>query len=204
MDNKRRRYLLDEEEPRLLSVLAGSLAHLRRPVIVAIGTGMRRGDQLNLRKEQVDLQRNVLWVPNSKSGKEYPVPMNAEVRTIMLELVRENLGSAYVFVNPKTGKPYADLKKGFAEACRLAGIRNLRWHDLRHTFGTRLGEAGFSEATIAELMGHSSVATTRRYTHGTERAKREAVEAARTRTGQACPIPAPKEEQRPKLAAVNA
>jgi integrase len=52
---------------------------------------------------------------------------------------------------------------------------------LRHTFGTRLAEAGHSEATIAELMGHSEPKTTRRYTHGTERAKRSAVEAASTR-----------------------
>ena len=69
----------------------------------------------------------------------------------------------------------------FASACREAGIRDLRWHDLRHTLGTRLAEAGHSEATLAELMGHSEPKTTRRYTHGTERAKRAAVEAASTR-----------------------
>jgi len=72
-------------------------------------------------------------------------------------------------MNPKTNKPYADLKKAFGTACRLAGIRDLHWHDLRHTFGTRLAEAGCSEATIAELMGHSDPQTTRRYTHGTDR-----------------------------------
>ena len=55
--------------------------------------------------------------------------------------------------------------------------------DLRHTFGTRLAEAGCSEATISELMGHTDPQTTRRYTHGTDRAKREAVEAARPRVG---------------------
>lgn len=60
---------------------------------------------------------------------------------------------------------------------------DLRWHDLHHTFGTGLAEAGHSEATIAELMGHSDPKTTRRYTHGTLRAKGEAVEAARTRSG---------------------
>ena len=57
----------------------------------------------------------------------------------------------------------------------------MHWHDLRHTFGTRLAEAGCSEATISELMGHTDLKTTRRYTYGTDRAKRQAVEAARPR-----------------------
>ena len=129
----------------------------------------------------MDFQRNVIRVPNSKTGKGYPVPMNEDVRRVMLELARENPGSEHLFVNPDTGQPYRDLKKGFAEACRLAGITDLHWHDLRHTFGTRLAEAGCSEATIAELMGHTDPKTTRRYTHGTGRAKREAVEAVRLR-----------------------
>ena len=63
-------------------------------------------------------------------------------------------------------------------------IRGLHWHDLRHTFGTRLAEAGCSEATISEPMGHTDPKTTRRYTHGTDRAKREAIEAARPRVGE--------------------
>jgi integrase len=194
-DNKRTRYLLDEEEYRLLSILTGPRAHSRPLMIVAIGTGMRRGDQFNLRWEQIDFQRDVVHVPNSKTGKDYDVPMNEDVRNVLLQLRRESQGSEHVFVNQETGKPYTDLKKAFRMACRLARIENLRWHDLRHTFGTRLGEAGFSEAVIAELMGHSSVSTTRRYTHGTARAKRAAVEAARVRPQTACHNPATDEKQ---------
>jgi integrase len=153
--------------------------HLRPLVTLTIGTGMRRGDQLNLRWEKVDFQRDVIYVPNSKTGKDYTVPMNADVRDTLLQLRRLANRSGYVFINPDTGKPYTDLKKAFGTACRLAGIRDLHWHDLRHTFGTRLAEAGCSEATIAELLGHSDPQTTRRYKHATERAKRAAVEAAR-------------------------
>ncbi|HEX8722120.1 MAG TPA: tyrosine-type recombinase/integrase [Pyrinomonadaceae bacterium] len=72
--------------------------------------------------------------------------------------------------------------RAFNAACGAAGIEGLRWHDLRHTFGTRLAEAGCSEATIAELMGHTDPKTTRRYTHATDRAKHAAVEATRPRT----------------------
>jgi integrase len=80
----------------------------------------------------------------------------------------------------------------------------LRWHDLRHTFGTRLAEVGCSEATIAELMGHTDLKTTRRYTHGTDRAKREAVEAVRLKAQTVCHNPATDGKQPPKLVAVSA
>src|SRR6266567_2874443 len=88
-------------------------------------------------------------------------------------------------------------------ACRLAGIHNLHWHDLRHTFGTRLAEAGFSEATIADLMGHSDPETTRRYTHATDRAKRAAVEAVRITAPRVCHNFATTQERPPLLVAVN-
>lgn len=204
VDNKRTRYLLDEEEPLLLAQCVDERAHLGRMIVVAIGTGMRKGDQLGLRWSKVDFQRGVIYVANQKTGKEYTVPMNRDVREAMISLRREaTAGAEFVFVNPKTGGPYGDVKRGFAWACDKAGIRDFRWHDLRHTFGTRLGEAGCSEATIAELMGHTSVATTRRYTHGTEQAKRLAVDAAMMRAGKACPKYAPKEKRPPKLMAVS-
>jgi integrase len=101
----------------------------------------------------------------------------------------------HVFINPKTGGPYTDLKNGFGNACRLAGITGLRWHDLRHTFGTRLAKDGNSEAAIMELMGHTSGSTTRRYTHATERAKRTAVESARAGAREACHNPATNEKR---------
>jgi integrase len=203
LDNKRLRYLLDEEEPQLMAQLVDTLAHLRPLVIVAIGTGMRRGDQLNLLWVKVDFQRNVIYVPNSKTGRDYPLPMNEDVRGVMLQLRRELKGSDHVFVNKDTGKPYRDLKKGFLRACELAGIKNLHWHDLRHTFGARLAEAGYSEAVIAEMMGHTDPKTTRRYTHATERGKLAAVESIRRSAGETRPIYAPNEKQPPTLVAVN-
>jgi integrase len=189
-DGRRQRYLLDEEEPRLFAQLDGERAHLRSMVIVAVGTGMRLGDQLRLKKSKVDFQRNVVLVPNSKTGRDYHVPMNPEVRESLLAHARSNLSSEYLFVNPKTGAPFTCIKRAFKTACDKAQITDLHWHDLRHTFGTRLAEAGCSEATIAALMGHTDPATTRRYTHATDRAKHAAVEAARPRAAAAEPEPA--------------
>ncbi|HEV8189563.1 MAG TPA: tyrosine-type recombinase/integrase, partial [Pyrinomonadaceae bacterium] len=107
----------------------------------------------------------------------------------------------YVFINPDTAKPYTDVKHAFRTACQLMEIENLHWHDLRHTFGTGLAEAGCSEATIADLMGHSDPQTTRRYTHATDRAKRAAVEAVRL---SVCHNPATKQERPPLQVAVSA
>ena len=119
------------------------------------------GNQLNLRWEKVNFQRGAVYVPNSKTGKDYTVPMNEDVRATLLRLQFGRNRSDYVFVNRRSGKPYKDLKRSFAKDCE-AKIDDLQWHDLRHTFGTRLAEAGCSEATIAALMGHSDPAATRR------------------------------------------
>jgi len=97
---------------------------------VAIGTGMRRGDQLNLRWEKIDFQRNVIHVPNSKTGRDYTVPMNQDVRNELLALRKLAAKGDYVFTDPSTGKSFTEIKRAFHTACRLAGIVNLRWHDL--------------------------------------------------------------------------
>jgi integrase len=203
LNNKRVRYLLDEEAPRLLAALTGPRTHLRPLVIVALGTGMRRGDQLNLRWEKVDFQRNVIYVPNSKTGRDYTVPMNQDVREELLAIRRTAAKSEYVFVNSTTGKPFTEIKRAFKTACRIAGITNLRWHDLRHTFGTKLGDAGYPESTIAQLMGHATVEMAFRYTHATEHGKRAAVEAARIAHSGVCHNPATNDQRPVLLAAVS-
>jgi integrase len=82
-NNKRVRYLLDEEEHQLLSVLTGPRGHLLPLVVIAIGTGMRRGDLFNLTWEQIDFQRGLISEPNSKTGRDYSVPMNEDVKATL-------------------------------------------------------------------------------------------------------------------------
>ena len=79
--------------------------------------------------------------------------------------------------NERTKTRINEVKKAFGTALKIAGIKGLVWHDLRATFGTRLGEAGYDAFTIAALMGHSQIQTTARYVRATERNKRAAVEA---------------------------
>ena len=66
-------------------------------------------------------------------------------------------------------------EKAFSTACRQAGITDFRFHDLRHTFGTRLADAGVDVVKIKELMGHASIVTTMRYIHATDQGKRGAI-----------------------------
>ncbi|MGB2667550.1 MAG: site-specific integrase [Candidatus Acidiferrum sp.] len=73
--------------------------------------------------------------------------------------------SEFVFYNQKTGKPFIDLSAGLQLACKKAGITGVTWHTLRHTFASRLLERGADIMTVKELLGHSTVIVTMRYTH---------------------------------------
>jgi integrase len=89
--------------------------------------------------------------------------MNSEVRQILLDLCKGKKPDDYVWINPVTEEPYTDIKRSFSGACEDAKIEGLVWHDLRATFGTRLGEAGYNAYDIANLMGHANLSTSQRY-----------------------------------------
>jgi integrase len=73
------------------------------------------------------------------------------------------------------GRPIGSVRKAFKAACRRAGIKNMRFHDLRHTFATRLVLSGVDLATVSKLLGHSSIQMTMRYSHPTPEALKNAV-----------------------------
>jgi integrase len=171
-DNERTRYLSYEEEAGLMQALAAE-DQLRRIVTLAINTGMRRGEIFSLCWPDVDFARGVIYVRHTKTGKDRAVPMNVIGRAALEEQQRT---SEHVFVSPRTGGPYVDIKRAFTAALQQAGIEDFRFHDLRHTAATRLADTGADVFTIAEILGHSSLAMTKRYTHATDEAKQRAVE----------------------------
>ncbi len=206
-DNERNRYLSDEEEPRLLSVLTGPRASLRPLVVLAIHTGMRRGELLSLRWANVDFERGLVHVMNShreqtKSGHSRSIPMNRIAKEQLLSLHRDTGDTEYVFVNRATGKPRADVKTG-RSACRDAGLEDFRFHDLRHTAATRLGDAGVDTRRIMAILGHRCMQTSARYTHATDDGLRRAIETLAQRQKQTDAKVPTVSEQRPPLAAVN-
>ncbi|MEP7342253.1 MAG: site-specific integrase [Acidobacteriota bacterium] len=177
LNNRRERYLSVEEEKRLVTLLIGRRAYLRPIVILALNTGMRRGEILNLEWWQVDFGSNRLIVTKTKSGKPRHIPMNQIVKESLLDL-RQTCKGKYVFESQKKpGHPIMEPKKAFNSALKDAGIENFRFHDLRHTAGTRLAEAGADAFTIKDILGHASIQTSSIYVHATDEGKRRAVVA---------------------------
>jgi excisionase family DNA binding protein len=172
-DNLKERILTPDEERRLLEHCAD---HLKPIILVALHTGMRRGEVLGLKWEQVDFRQGQIKVEKTKSGKTRFIPINSELLETLRELKKKDGKSEYLFVNPETGNPLKDVKTAFKAASRRAGILKFRFHDCRHTFATRLVESGVDLITVKELLGHSTVKVTERYTHSSRDSKREAVE----------------------------
>jgi integrase len=171
-------------------VLTGPRADLRPLVILAIHTGMRRGELLSLRWANVDFERGLIHVMNSqreqtKSGHSRSIPINAIARRELLGLHRETGHTEHVFFNDKTKRPRTDLKNGFGTACVIAGLNDFRFHDLRHTAATRLADAGTNTREIMAILGHRCIQTSARYTHATDAGLRRAMEALAQRQTRA-------------------
>ncbi|MGC2330798.1 MAG: site-specific integrase [Candidatus Acidiferrales bacterium] len=170
--NIHRRIVSIEEEGKLLRDAAPFLQDL---IVFGLNTGLRTGEIFSLQWSHVDFEKDVLNVFAPKTGKTRPVPINSEARRVVeaWALGRKN---DFVFYNHDTGKPFVDLKAGFALACRKAGISGVTWHTLRHTFASRLVDRGVDIVTVQQLLGHSTVTITMRYTHTNLDSKRAAVE----------------------------
>ncbi len=170
-NNRRVRYLESEEIDKLLRECSG---HLNPIVTTALNTGMRRGEILNLKWEDVDIHQRLIYIIHSKSGEKREIPINSLLLELLKRL-RRSSRSDYVFCH-EDGSPFSKVDKGFRGACKRAGIKNLRFHDLRHTFASHLVMNGVDLKTIQELLGHKSLEMTLRYAHLSPDHKRRAVD----------------------------
>ena len=171
-DNLKERILTKGEQDRLLEA---SSERLRSILIIALNTGMRLGEILSLRWNQIDLINRKIRVERTKSKKIRIISINSPLFNELSKL-NKSAKSEHLFLNRGTGRPLTTVKKAFKTACRRAGISDLRFHDLRHTFATRLVERGVDLITVKELLGHSSVTITERYTHSFHEQKKKAVD----------------------------
>jgi integrase len=171
-DNKRLRYLSKEECQALINACE---PHLKPIVITALNTGMRKGEILNLRWDaNIDLRHGFILLDKTKNGERREIPINDTLRGVLQGITRR-LDISHVFYDNFTGKPYGDVKRAFATACRRAGIKDFRFHDLRHTFASHLVMAGVDLTTVKELLGHKTLTMTLRYAHLAPSHKVEAV-----------------------------
>lgn len=171
--NFRETILSLEEEEALLKKCPKRLLPI---VQVALNTGMRRGEILGLRWNQVDLAAKTIKLSQTKSGKPRVVPINALLLDVLVRQKEKTGYSEFVFLNRATRKPFQDVKRAFNTAATNVGIEGLRFHDLRHTFASRLVAAGVDLITVKDLLGHHSVKVTERYTHTNAEQKKKAVE----------------------------
>jgi integrase len=153
--------------------------HLTPLVLLALNTGLRRGELFRLQWQDVQFKRRLLTVRGggAKSGQTRHVPLNSEAAKVLERWKQENGGSrTFVFMNARSTEPLNDVKKAWAVLVKKAGLLAFRFHDLRHTFASKLVMAGVDLNTVRELLGHSDIAMTLRYAHLAPEHKAAAVE----------------------------
>ena len=137
-------------------------------------TGARLREILHARWEQVDFERGVIFLPDSKTGKK-PIYLSAPALVVIAVLPRIQ-GNPFIIAGAKNGAPRADLKKPWAAVTKVADLQGLRIHDLRHSFASVGAGASLGLPIIGKLLGHSQPATTARYAHLDADPMRRAVE----------------------------
>jgi len=142
-------------------------------VVLAIETGMRRGEIVSLRHRQINLQRRVVHLPETKNGSTRYVPLTKTAVKVLEEAIKHPVrpeNTDLIFwgeaCDKVTGyrKPY-DFTEAWEQARKNANLSDLRFHDLRHEAVSRLVEAGLGDQEVAAISGHKSMQMLRRYTH---------------------------------------
>jgi len=182
-DTPGNRYLLPEEEKRLRETLEvrnklklKQLApgdnrlygdHIMPIVLVALNTGMRRGEIFQLRWENVSFHDNLITVTaeTAKSSRKRYINMNKETQRVLKDWHKHSTREGLVFPNPETGKPLVEIKSMWSTILKDAGVKNFRFHDLRHTFASKLVMKGAPLYMVQKLLGHSTIEMTMRYAH---------------------------------------
>ncbi|MBI4641426.1 MAG: site-specific integrase [Candidatus Tectomicrobia bacterium] len=165
-DVKRTRYLSFEEYHKLLDCCEEWLKPI---VIVAAWTGLRQGNLLHLRRDQVNLFVRTIMIEGDETENREPliIPIATPAFEVLKAAMKvSRLQSPYVFCR-EDGRPYYQqmVFKHFRKTLKRAGTQNFRFHDLRHCFASWNRQAGVDLDTLADLMGHKDTRMTRRYAH---------------------------------------
>jgi len=160
-EQKRERVMSFEEETRLLNACTGRYQHLRALIILAVDTGLRRGELFQLTWDDVDMEQGSITIraetEKANRGRKVALTARAMNELAGLRAVSELHGGGLVFNIVST------IKNGWQGICRLAEIQDLRFHDLRHTCVTRLIQSGVPHAEVLKIAGHSTLAMLSRY-----------------------------------------
>jgi len=188
------RFLMPEEIQVLLS---NCCDHLRPIVTVALNTGMRKGELLGLRWDQVNLDQGIISILDTKNHERRDLLMNETVKATLRALKEKKAGD-YVFCDGN-GRNFASLRHSFETALRKSAIEDFRFHDLRHTFASNLVMEGVDLVTVQQLMGHKTLEMTLRYSHLAPNHKMRAVNIL----DRLLSLNPPQAERPPKVVAIN-
>lgn len=164
-DNSRVRCLSADEEKALRVAIREKYSVHELELDFALNTGLRQGSQYHLTWEMVDWEARVLHIPRTKNEEPIHLPLNDSALMVLRKLKPRSSATGRVFISHETRKPLNCPKHWFTSAVRLGGIADFHWHDLRHTFATRLRQRGVALEDIADLLGHKTLAMTKRYAH---------------------------------------
>lgn len=169
----RDRHLTPNEEKRLRGALKSTSKRLRSMVLLSMNTGIRQGELFSL--EWMSVTEGTLAVESgkSKSRRTRRIPLNKEARSVLDNWGR--MESGLVFPS-HSDKQLTSVRKSWNTVLKNAKINNFRWHDLRHHFASKLVMAAVPLNTVRELLGHSDIKMTLRYSHLAPGHMREAVE----------------------------
>ena len=134
------------------------------PGAIHILTGARKREALDAQWRDFDIDRRDWRVPMSKSGRPRHIPLSEGVIQL-LQTVPRFPDCPFVFPNPKTLKPYESIFNSWNTARKLAGLADVRIHDLRHSFASFLVNNGRSLYEVQKILGHTQIKTTQRYAH---------------------------------------
>ena len=140
--------------------------HLTPITLLTINTGLRRGEIFNLKWEDINLKSKTLTVQGatSKSGETRYIPLNSESLEILKQWKKQSIKGEYVFP-AKDGNRMDNIKSAWSSIRESTKIKDFRFHDLRHTFASKLVMKGVPLNTVRELLGHADLKTTLRYAH---------------------------------------
>ena len=170
-ENKGRvRFLSDDERVRLLDACRPN-ADLYLSVVLSLTTGARQGEVMGLRFGQIDFQRRIITLHDTKNGERRAIPLVGEAFTLLQDRAKvRSLTDDRVFPPTARAKKaqHVDLRQPWESVLKEARIENFHWHDLRHTAASYLAMSGVSLVEIAKVLGHRTLAMVARYSHLSE------------------------------------
>jgi len=183
------RYLTKDEAEQLYNAVRESESPMLHYIVaLLILTGARKREVLDAKWVDFDLKQRIWRVPVTKSGRPRHIPLSDGVLALLQKVSEEKGATGYLFPSPTTGRPYTSIFGPWDRARTRANLKDVRIHDLRHSFASMLVNQGRSLYEVQQILGHYQIKTTQRYAHLANKTLIEAANSASNEFGSALGI----------------